>query len=140
MKKLHAIWISAVLIILVSGKIYAERVIYINQLAYRITANKIAVIGYEGKPDIKIPFEVIDVVTGRAAFISWLSGEEKVEHRKLTQPFYKADFSACHQRSMVKIQLILNNKTWFSEVFEWKNPVAKGLVEKIKATPDVYTD
>jgi len=128
MKIVRVTCISILLIFFLFTRSYAEPVIYINQVAYEMYANKIAIVGSEIKLIGKVNFEIVDSLTGKTVFNGWLLEGQKVDDWGENEIFYKADFSNCHQKGKFKVRMNVNGSVYSSTFFEISDNI---LINKI---------
>lgn len=116
----------ACLLLFLSVSVYAQPMIYINQVGFDNSGPKIAVIGSDNALPFKTGFSLINVATGKAEFNSTLGTAQKVDDWYKDKVFYQADFSAFKKDGKYQLVIAVSGKKYTSEQFRiTENALAK---------------
>lgn len=113
------------ILLIFSLSVFANPVIYINQIGFDSRGPKIAVIGSDGLLPAKTAFSIIGAA-GRVEFTGTLSEPQKVADWYKDKVFYRADFSSLKKGGKYKLIINISGQRYTSEPFRiTENALAK---------------
>jgi len=109
-----------------SLSVFAQPVIYINQIGFDTRGPKIAVVGSASPLPAKTMFSIVDAASGKVEFTAALGAQQKVEDWYKDKIFYQADFSSLKKDGKYKLIITISGKKCSSEPFRiTENALAK---------------
>jgi hypothetical protein len=92
-------------------------VIYINQVGFDSRAPKIAIIQTNTFSEGKIPFKLINTLSGDAAYAGLASHPQQIAEWAPGKRFYRADFSSFNKPGKYKLQVYIKGRPFTSDEF-----------------------
>lgn len=121
-----------IILFLISFKLLADPIIYVNQIAYDIKSSKMAVLGLDEKLNAKTIFSVEDAKTSKRIFKGVLSGPSKIDDWSKDKVYYKIDFSDFVKPGNYKLSVVVKGKKYSSYTFNiGENALAKATIPSI---------
>jgi hypothetical protein len=105
------------LLIILSASVFAQPVIYINQVGFDSRGPKIAVIGSDASLSSKITFSIVNINTYKTEFTGTFSAAQKVADWFPDKVFYQADFSKLSKAGNYKLQFAAGKEVFSSDKF-----------------------
>jgi hypothetical protein len=105
-------------LILFTVTVFAEPVIYVNQIAFDSNSPKMAVVQFDAKQVDKLTFSIIDAATNKPAFKGTLDSPQVIAEWFPGKMYYKADFSALNKPGKYKLTITSGGKAYNSYAFE----------------------
>jgi len=127
LKKRKYYHINCLLAIFLVGHIcvYAQPLVYVNQVAINQTGPKVAVIRMDSLVSAPVTFNIVDNVSSKIVFVGTLSAPTSIDEWVEGKYFYQADFSSFEQEGEYIIAIRYNAKIYKSEPFHvGKNALA----------------
>jgi hypothetical protein len=110
-------FLIACLLIILSASVFAQPIIYINQVGFDSRGPKIAVIGSNVPLPSKITFSIVDINTHKTEFTGTFSAAQKVADWFPDKVFYQADFSKLSKAGNYKLQFADGKEVFSSDKF-----------------------
>ncbi|MDB5000137.1 MAG: hypothetical protein JWR76_1214 [Mucilaginibacter sp.] len=105
-------------LILFTVTVFAEPVIYVNQIAFDSNSPKTAVVQFDAKQTGKLTFSITDAATNKPAFKGVLTNPQVIAEWFPDKTYYKADFSTLNKPGKYKLTITSGGKTYNSYAFE----------------------
>jgi hypothetical protein len=105
-------------LILFTVTVFAEPVIYVNQIAFDSNSPKMAVVQFDAKQADKLTFSITDAATNKPAFKGTLIGPQVIAEWFPGKTYYKADFSVLNKPGKYKLTITSGGKAYNSYAFE----------------------
>jgi hypothetical protein len=105
-------------LILFTVTVFAEPVIYVNQIAFDSNSPKTAVVQFDAKQTGKLTFSITDAATNKPAFKGVLTNPQVIAEWFPDKTYYKADFSTLNEPGKYKLTITSGGKTYNSYAFE----------------------
>jgi hypothetical protein len=105
-------------LILFTVTVFAEPVIYVNQIAFDSNSPKTAVVQFDAKQTGKLTFSITDAATNKPAFKGVLTNPQVIAEWFPDKTYYKADFSTLNKPGKYKLTITFGGKIYNSYAFE----------------------
>ena len=118
----------------ISMTVWAEPVIYINQVGFDSRGPKIAVIGSDTPLPVKTAFSLVNTATGKAEFNGTLGTQQKVTDWYPDKIFYEGDFSQLTTEGHYKLNITVGGNNYTSDRFT----IPQGRIPKLTTSPIIH--